>query len=164
MGLHGCCRYRVRTQEGLSRHFELEKGFREGDPSSPVCFNIYHSCVLNDLRSRLQNGFGSDVGVDVGWRPDQPIEARQRLDPKRAQFFVHRLVDLLFADDTSLLCRRKVLAEVEQLAQQVLLEWGEKVHPGKLERLVLGSRKRARRKRLRTKAPVQYATVVEDPK
>ena len=30
----------------------LERGFREGCPSSPVLFNIYHAAVMLDFRAR----------------------------------------------------------------------------------------------------------------
>ena len=39
--LHGGTSYRVRVHGGLSKVFVLERGLREGCPSSPVLFNIH---------------------------------------------------------------------------------------------------------------------------
>ena len=93
--LHGNCSYRVKTSEGLSRAFSLDKGFREGDPSSPVCFNIYHSAVMTDLRQRLITELDTKIGAEIGWQPCRPLGCRQKDDPKSAEFFVGRLIDLL---------------------------------------------------------------------
>eukprot|EP00959_Pyramimonas_sp_CCMP1952_P094965 1985885-Pyramimonas_sp.AAC.1 len=60
-------------------------------------------------------------------------------------------MDILFADDTTLWCRGGVLSEVEKLAQKVMWEWGEKLHMGKLERLVLGKRTYSKSTRKRSK-------------
>ena len=41
-----------RVHGGISQVFVLERGPREGCPSSPVLFNIYHAAVMLDFRSR----------------------------------------------------------------------------------------------------------------
>ena len=50
--LHGGTSYKVRIHGGLSQEFVLERGLREGCPSSPVLFNIYHAAVMMDFRAR----------------------------------------------------------------------------------------------------------------
>ena len=52
---------KVRVHGGLSKEFVLERGFREGCPSNPVLFNIYHAAVMLDFRFRRKEaGFGTD--------------------------------------------------------------------------------------------------------
>ena len=48
--LHGGTSYKVRVHGGLSAPFIMERGLREGCPSSPVLFNIYHAAVMMDFR------------------------------------------------------------------------------------------------------------------
>ena len=50
--LHGGTSYKVRVHGGLSAPFIMERGLREGCPSSPVLFNIYHAAVMMDFRAR----------------------------------------------------------------------------------------------------------------
>eukprot|EP00972_Heterocapsa_arctica_P042586 6276926-Heterocapsa_arctica.AAC.1 len=51
--LHDKALYDIRTREGLSETYETGKGFREGDPSSPVLYNSYHSVATNDFCKRV---------------------------------------------------------------------------------------------------------------
>ena len=64
-GLHRLKIYKVKANGGYSREFKLQRGFLEGDPSSPLCYNVYHSNVLHHLRDEAQQGLGSDMGVEV---------------------------------------------------------------------------------------------------
>ena len=50
--LHGGASYKVRVHGGFSKGLVLERGLREGCPSSPVLFNIYHAAVMIDFRAR----------------------------------------------------------------------------------------------------------------
>ena len=51
---HKNAKYRVRTNEGIGDYFGLQKGFREGDPSSPAAFSLYHSAVMTHVEKKLQ--------------------------------------------------------------------------------------------------------------
>ena len=47
--------------------FCLERGLREGSPSSPVLFNIYHAAVMMDVRARRKEAAlqgQMDAGLD----------------------------------------------------------------------------------------------------
>ena len=50
--LHEHTKYQVRIHKGLSTEYEVDKGLREGCPSSPPLFNVYHHAVLEDFRAR----------------------------------------------------------------------------------------------------------------
>jgi hypothetical protein len=113
--------------------------------------------VLQHLRTRCQELF-DEVGICLHHRQDHPIG--QRFRPRPGEDEQAHILDLLFADDTTLLGRLRQREQLEQLAVETLAAWGEKVHTGKLERLLLGHRLiPARRRRLRGKtANVQGQT------
>ena len=52
-GWSRCCMeglfIKVRFHSGFSKVSVLERGLREGCPSSPVLFNIYHAAVIDGL-------------------------------------------------------------------------------------------------------------------
>ena len=65
--LHGGASYKVRVHGGLSKVFILERGLKEGCPSSPVLFNIYHAAVMMDFRARRKEAASADQmdeGID----------------------------------------------------------------------------------------------------
>ena len=51
-GLHEHTRYQVRIYKGTSSYYSVDKGLREGCPSSPPLFNVFHHAVLEDFRIR----------------------------------------------------------------------------------------------------------------
>mmetsp|Transcript_102993 Transcript_102993/g.296578 ORF Transcript_102993/g.296578 Transcript_102993/m.296578 type:complete len:1838 (+) Transcript_102993:1524-7037(+) len=138
-GFHRLARYQVWTSEGLSEPFRMQRGFKEGCPSSPVTFNYYHSHSTAAFyrRARLLDPLPGVRGhVDTSL----PIGRRvRRLPEEWAQLPQWELLLLLFADDTTLVTRESGWEAVEELLLTTLARWGEDVHPGKTERLRAGS-------------------------
>ena len=65
--LHGGTSYKVWVHGGMSTVFVLERGRKEGCPSNPVLFNIYHAAVMMDLRARRKEAASAgqmDEGID----------------------------------------------------------------------------------------------------
>ena len=50
--LHEHTKVYVRAEGGLSDPYVMERGLREGCPSSPPLFNVYHHAVMRDFRAR----------------------------------------------------------------------------------------------------------------
>ena len=70
--LYETTEYRVRGNAGLSEEWVPERGLREGCPSSPPLFNIFHQAVMRVARKerlRIAEGTGKVVGVVFKWVP-----------------------------------------------------------------------------------------------
>ena len=50
--LHDHTQVHVRVEQGKSDAYSMERGLREGCPSSPPLFNAYHMAVMRDFRQR----------------------------------------------------------------------------------------------------------------
>ena len=78
---------------GTSTSWMPDRGLREGCPSSPPLFNIYHDAVMQDFRARRQAAAMQDKrvpGIDWHYKVDGRISirgfrARAATDPKRVR-------------------------------------------------------------------------------
>eukprot|EP00972_Heterocapsa_arctica_P061621 9088444-Heterocapsa_arctica.AAC.1 len=120
--LHDKALYNIRTREGLSESYETEKGFREGDPSSPVLFNSYHSVATNDFCKQIAEDRatrGEGQGLEIGSLEGRAFNKRwtRHFRHKHEQGSPEELFALLamFADDTTLIARQKDQPEMEKL-------------------------------------------------
>ena len=71
-GLNEATEYKIRGKEGISEEWMPERGLREGCPSSPVLFNIYHQAVMRVAkieRERQALDMGLDMEVVYRWVP-----------------------------------------------------------------------------------------------
>ena len=81
--LHDATCYRIRQGRELSDPFELLIGFREGCPTSPICFSIFHNFAISRFLA-LGNGHvvllddrPSHVGLFIRWCGSHPEEWNQ---------------------------------------------------------------------------------------
>ncbi len=133
-------RYRVRTREGTSRDFQINRGFREGCPASPVKLNYYHSASTVDVCKRISEEL-PDAGITLTMQLKQPFWKRFKGNAEEDKKTSHviNLLLMLFAGDASVVARAKHRDAVERIIISMLAEWGEDAHPGKTERLWAGS-------------------------
>ena len=139
--LHSCTTYRVRSRAGFSAPFHATKGFREGCPSSPVLFNLFHTVPMQDFVTQVSHKW-SQPGIQLQCNTRTHIAKRARKstceepenDPLQE---VLNLLVTLFADDTSIITRQSRAGEIERVAVDTLRSWGQTVHPQKTERLLL---------------------------
>ena len=120
-------RYRVKNSEGHSdRWFNMSLGLKEGCPAAPIEFSIYHSVIMKDLKSRLLEnpdesvrvGFGSEEFNDLLLIRENP-SCKKSLDGQEQWRGTSKSVDLLlFADDTTSLCRRSNMQHRKELLKQ----------------------------------------------
>ena len=101
--LHRGASCKVRVHGGLSKAFVLEHGLREGCPSSPVLFNIYHAAAMMDSRARRKEAASAgqmDEGIDWLAQVDGGL-FWPRSSQKRGRRQLRTVLgDVEFADDT----------------------------------------------------------------
>ncbi|CAK0831872.1 unnamed protein product, partial [Prorocentrum cordatum] len=140
-GLIEQTQYIVRTADGDSEPYSLQRGLREGCPASCVEFNMYHNVALQQLEKTLLAELPPEAFVTF----KQMIG--QRLDKSRGKLGRCRVLEsaellrampVCFADDTSLLHREDFRAQILELTTRVLAVFGETVHPGKTESVAFG--------------------------
>ena len=161
-GLMEHAKNRVKNSEGHSdRWFHMSLGLKEGCPAAPIKFSIYHSFIMKDLKSRLLEnpdesvrvGFGSEEFNDLPLIRGNPPTKKVRWARTVEQ--TSKSVNLLlFADDTTNLCRRSNMQNREDLLKQTFKDWKLILNDDKWEHIIAESdpeeRKRQRRKMDRT--------------
>ena len=141
---HTC--FRVFVHNGYSSSWFTNRGLREGCPSSPVLFSIFHHAVLLTFRARrasLAQSSQSTPGIAWNFKVDGHLTRPGRA--RRSSRGVRSAVigDVEFADDTALIGWVDELKGAEAVFIQTLLDWSQKEHEGKREKLILlpGGRK-----------------------
>ena len=82
--LHENTKYSIKIHIGTSSSYAADKGLREGCPSSPSLFNVYHQAVMDDSRHRRQeqaHQLGGPLDHHVHSRPDV-LSLKTRKSPK----------------------------------------------------------------------------------
>jgi len=144
--LHEHTGYRVRIHEGESSRYIPDKGLREGCPSSPVLFNIYHDVVMEDFRARRAEAAeranrtpGINWEVKIDGKVVHNYWDREHLTDRTEQITIG---DFGFADDTGIVGEVEEAYEAEKILCQTMQDWREKMHPGKTEGLRITSKER----------------------
>ena len=136
--LHELTAYQVKYQGGLSSSWVPDKGLREGCPSSPPLFNIYHDAVMKDFRARRKRK-ASEMDMEPG------LPWNVKVDGKLARTARHKvsgdevkktvLGDIMFADDTAIIGIEDEVHIAEKILEETMKDWDEKVNALKTERL-----------------------------
>ena len=130
---------KVRLQGFESSSFVPDRGLKEGCPSSPILFNIYHRCFREVFRARraraalpneLNPGLVWKFKVDgrvakrKGDREDEGRRTRQRV-----------IGDFAYADDTEIIGTAEEIPQAEALFTQTIKDFVGKVNTEKTEGL-----------------------------
>ena len=138
-GLHESTRYRVKGREGVSEEWKPERGLREGCATSPVMFNIYHQAVMRQAeKERLREG-GEGVGVRWRWMPGSSFAGTRVWERGSSEAKGVTITSALFADDTTIIGRKRELEEGVEKVKEVMGRWEERNNDDKEERLVFGT-------------------------
>ncbi|CAB4046306.1 Hypothetical predicted protein, partial [Paramuricea clavata] len=141
MDLHETTEYVVRGKEGESEPWMPERGLREGCPTSPHLFNIYHQAVMRVAQKERKEEAKrnrKDVGICFKWVPGNAIPG-ERLWEKSHSEAVEMWVDKsLFADDTTIVGDESELEKGVEVTKWVMGEFEERNNDGKEEELKFG--------------------------
>ena len=145
--LHEHTSFTAFVHNGYSSAWFTERGLREGCPSSPVLFNIFHNFVLKTFRSRrAQQAAANNLTPGLPW--SFKVDGRLTRSPSgkassRGVVTVC-LGDVEYADDTQIMGFQAEVALAERLFQQTLKDWEQQEHILKREKLILCSGGRCR--------------------
>ena len=76
-GLHDCTNYVIRSGDEYSEPFSLAIGLREGCPSSPVCFSIFHNFAIGRFLHKQKQA--ENPGIHCTVNPQAPFHLRKQL-------------------------------------------------------------------------------------
>ena len=139
--LHESTMYRIRGKEGESEAWLPNRGLREGCPSSPVLFNVFHQVVMRQAtkaRKRKAEEMDLEVGLAFNWVPGSSFPGVQWEMPNSEAKKI-RIDKGLFADDTNLVGRKKEMVEGLKSVKEVMDKFEERNNEDKEEEIVFGS-------------------------
>ena len=140
--LHETTLYKVKSREGESEEWAPERGLREGCPSSPPLFNIYHQPVMRIAkrkRKRKAEETGMEVGIPFNWVPGNSFPSSGLWEKKNSENKRIRIDNSLFADDTTIVGRAKELEQGLAVTKEVMAAFEEKNNDDKEEELIFGT-------------------------
>ena len=137
--IHNTTSSKVRFQGVMSSGFLPDRGLREGCPSSPILFNIYHHGIMEVFRARrtrLALGLGLTPGVLWDYKVDGKI-GKRRLDRLEEGRNVRQRTfgDFAYADDTALVGDSEEIFGAEKVFLDTISDFAGKVNAHKTEGL-----------------------------
>ena len=125
--LHEHTEVMVRVHDGESAPYQMERGLREGCPSSPPLFNCYHTAVMTDYEIRGNQG---------GWESN-PAE-RRKVDDERGRDEEFKRIcigSVCFAYDTATIAMCDEAVQADEVLRETMTDWEEKNNESKRETL-----------------------------
>ncbi|CAE7261281.1 unnamed protein product [Symbiodinium sp. CCMP2592] len=146
-GIHEDPSCKVRFQGKVSGHFIPERGLREGCPSSPILFNVFHHCVMEVFRARRGRKALSNQhqpGLDWVFKVDGKV-AKRKTDREEEGRNIKRVCigDFAYADDTGIVGEAEEARAAETIFTQTVEDFAGKVNTDKTEGLRVASTVRA---------------------
>ena len=139
--LHETTHYKIKSREGSSSTWAPERGLKEGCPSSPVLFNAFHQPVMRIARrerKRKADEMGLEMGIPFMFVPGISLPSQLAEKPNSEAKRVR--IDLsLFADDTTVIGRRKEIEVGLRVTKEIMSKFEEKNNDAKEEELVFGT-------------------------
>ena len=142
MDLHETTFYKIKSREGTSESWVPQRGLREGCPSSPVLFNIFHQVVMRQgakARKRKADETGLEVGISYCWIPGSTFPSSVKWEKSGNSEAKRIRIDKgLFADDTTIAGKKKELEQGVQETKKIMNKFEERNNDDKEEELNFG--------------------------
>ena len=141
MDLHEATTYSIKGKEGDSEEWTPERGLREGCPSSPSLFNIYHQVVMRQAeKARLDRAEekGTNVGIAWTWMPGNRFPGKNMVETHNSETQTARISLSLFADDTTPIGEKEEIESGTATIKEVMKNFEEKNNEEKEEKLEFG--------------------------
>ena len=137
MDLHETTFYKIKSREGTSESWVPQRGLREGCPSSPVLFNIFHQVVMRQgakAKKRKADKTGLEVGISYCWIPGSTFPSSVKWE-KSGNCEAKKIeIDKgLFADDTTIADKKKELEQGVQETKKIINKFEERHNDDKEE-------------------------------
>lgn len=142
MDLHESTTYCIKGREGNSDEWQPERGLREGCPSSPGLFNIYHQVVMRAAeRAREETAKENNRTVGVRWRwlSGSKLPNPDTVDKYNSEATTVIFSLSLFADDTTPIGDAEELEDGVTAMKRVMETFEEKNNESKEEKLKFGT-------------------------
>jgi hypothetical protein len=141
MDLHETTEYSVKGKEGNSSKWKPERGLREGCPTSPTLFNIYHQQVMiiaEKERKEAARLNGVEAGIEWKYNPSGGLPGLKMWEKYNSETRSHYILTSLFADDTTIIGNREELEQGNGITKEVMARFEEKNNAIKEEELIFG--------------------------
>ena len=139
--LHETTAYKIKAREGDSESWVPARGLREGCPSSPPLFNIFHQACMRIAKSRRKRKAedqGIEIGIPYKWVPGSNFPSSSQWEKGNSEAKRIRISEALFADDTTVAGRKKELGEGLRVVKEAMNEFEERNNDEKEEEIVFG--------------------------
>ena len=140
--LHESTAYKIRSREGDSEPWVPNRGLREGCPSSPPLFNIFHQVVMRlatKARKRKAEEMGLEAGLAFKWVPGSSFPSENSWEKGTNSEAKRICIDKgLFADDTTKIGKKRELEEGIKVTKAVMNSLEERNNDDKEEELFFG--------------------------
>ena len=139
--LHETTKYKVKSREGESEAWTQDRGLREGCPSSPILFNVFHQVVMRiaaTARKRKAVETDMEVGISFHWVPGSSFPGNRTWEKHNSEAKRIRIDKALFADDTTLAGKKKEIDQGVEEVKKVMNAFEERNNDNKEETLDFG--------------------------
>ena len=108
----------------------MSLGLKEGCPAANIEFSIYHSFIMKDLKTRLLQSDDENIRVGFGSENFNDLPLIRENSPTKKIRWARKVEQtskpvnlLLFADDTTSLCRRSNMQDRKEMLKQTFKDW-----------------------------------------
>jgi hypothetical protein len=140
--LHESTMYRIKGREGESEPWLPERGLREGCPSSPGLFNVYHQGVMRSAaksRKRKAGEMGEEFGINFNWVPGSAFPGTGTWEKFNSEAKKRKIDKELFADDTTVTGKKREMVEGLKAIKETMERFEERNNEDKEEELIFGT-------------------------